>query len=482
MQIIVIDSRDTFLSELQIRVMLDDRDITFSELLSSSKDIRHILSQSIPDAVVVAENVLDQQEDWLFPGCTVIGYRTKKDGENPFLQRKIPAYPYTSSAQILLDRIEEGFPTLDGTASVQPVQKSEHQTQYSSSVPTVDAETSVPKQIKTETRQETPFSQQEPITTNAPANTVRNVLENTARERQEKNAAEINRTVTPPKRKTKVVTVYSAKGGVGKTTISTELAVYLSRISIGRGVLRVCIVDCNIDFGDVLMTLKYNPEGPNLSFWAAEVRERRENGESDDEIIYSREEIERKLQVHPETGLYALIAPITHEDSMDIEPEDMSIILDNIINNGEFDFVICDTGNNTRDASVHALFKADEVLLVGAQDVNAASCNVAFLNTMQKIKFDTGKIKLVINKVLPYKMTEIAVEELEQMFAYPCLARIKHSTDVVRANNCSEPIVLTDSNHNMTKEIRHIAAYLLGQEPVSEPKKSFFSKLFKKKG
>lgn len=276
--------------------------------------------------------------------------------------------------------------------------------------------------------------------------------------------------------RTKVVTVYSAKGGVGKTSIATELAVCLALTSNGRRRFRVCIVDYNIDFGDVATTLELRDDGPNMSYWASEIRGMLENDKEPDDIQFTREDMESHyLQKMKDTGLYALCAPITHEDSMLVKPTELEIMLRNIIDHGEFDFVICDTGNNTRDSSIIALDHSEYVLLVATQDVTTANCNASVLRTLQDAGFDTDKVRLVVNSVLSSRETGISVQEVEETFPYKCVARIKRTNDIIKANNLSRPLVYKP-NHDYTKQIQRIVRYITEGERMEEPqKKKLFS-------
>ena len=283
---------------------------------------------------------------------------------------------------------------------------------------------------------------------------------------------------------TKIITVYSAKGGVGKTTIATELATYLALVTRGRHRLRVCIVDYNIDFGDVSTTLAIPQKGVNLAYWADEIREFLAEGKQAEDIEYTRSEIEEWLRKDENTGLYLLVAPVTNEDSSEINGEEMDIILDNLKRNGEFDFIICDTGNNTRNSTMTAIEFADMVLMVVDQNINTASCDERFLNTMKVLDFDLSKTRMVVNRVMPSRMTTIPIQELLDCFPYDCIGKLKFSTDVIKATNLGKPLALNDPDNEYVKQMSEIVAYILDDESFLEerPKKrSILSKIFGKK-
>lgn len=288
--------------------------------------------------------------------------------------------------------------------------------------------------------------------------------------------------VVSKNRKTKVVAIYAAKGGVGKTSIATELATCLALTNNGRRRFRVCIVDYNIDFGDVATTLMLNEQGANMTYWASEIREMLESGKEPDEIVFDRKHMEDYyLQKVEATGLYALAAPIMHEDSMFIKSEELDIMLDNLVNNGGFDYIICDTGNNTRDSTVIAIDKADYVLLVATQDVTTANCNASVLRTLRDTGFDTDKVRLVLNNIMPAHETGISVQEVEETFPYACVCRIKNTRDIIRANNLGQPLVYKP-NHEYTKQIQRIVKFVTqGEVTQEEAKKGFFSRLFHRK-
>jgi pilus assembly protein CpaE len=156
-------------------------------------------------------------------------------------------------------------------------------------------------------------------------------------------------------------------------------------------------------------------------------------------------------------------------------------MINSIIENGEFDFVICDTGNNTRDSTTLALEKADIILMVVTQDVSTVDSNISFIKACEGIGLGLDKVRLVINRLISSKHTGITVDDIEkQMHPYKCIARIKNEDDVTYANNNGVPLVCNEK-HPYTRQISDIANYIAGdnkkESTLEKPKKKgFFSK------
>ena len=154
-------------------------------------------------------------------------------------------------------------------------------------------------------------------------------------------------------------------------------------------------------------------------------------------------------------------------------------MLDNIIQYGGFDFVVCDTADNTSDSSYYALEKSEMVLLICTQDVTTANRNDSALRSLKLSGMDMSKFKVVVNEVTSRKRSGVSVAEVESHFSeYECIGRVHESSDVIHANNFSKPLVLKP-NHEFTNDLRGIIEYILKRkEPTA--KRGFWARLFGK--
>ena len=289
------------------------------------------------------------------------------------------------------------------------------------------------------------------------------------------------------------IVVTSGKGGVGKTTIAASLALLLARTDSGRGKLDVCLVDNNVDFGNVLGTLELSDKGPNSAQWATDITERVESGMTTE---YTREEMDNYLQTHKESGLRVLCAPATNIDSFLLDDRALSIMLHNLVDNGGFDYIVIDTGNNTRDSTYRSVKIAKYVFLVVTQDINAVMSDMdcfhsfAALRENGKPVIDMSKFSVILNMRRPAREVGMPVEEaLEFMadrakpYVLQCIAEIDYAKAVSATTNLGDtPLVLSNPSHPFSVAIGKIARYVHKEELVLAPiqKKGFFARLREK--
>ena len=148
---------------------------------------------------------------------------------------------------------------------------------------------------------------------------------------------------------TRIIAVVSAKGGAGKTAISTNLGVGLAMQRPGR----VVVVDLDVQFGDVGHALRLLPEHTLTDIVA-------QGGEPDPTVVKA------SLTNHP-SGLYVLSAPESPAEAEDVRPEQITAIIGILAR--EFEYVILDTPAGLDEITLTAMESATDLLLVCGTDV-----------------------------------------------------------------------------------------------------------------
>ncbi|MBE0466411.1 MAG: AAA family ATPase [Candidatus Desulforudis sp.] len=182
-----------------------------------------------------------------------------------------------------------------------------------------------------------------------------------------------------PRAGTKVITVFSTKGGVGKSTISVNLAVALALI---KGRNRVVLWDLDLHNGIVNVATNIVPRRPITDLI--------------NEIQYlDAEMMESYMETHG-SGLQVLCSPFTPEFADYVSGDHVRQIL-NVLRESK-DYVVIDTSSFFHDPVMTAMEESNWILLLGSLDLACVKNLKASLMVMDSLQYSRSKIKLVINR------------------------------------------------------------------------------------
>jgi pilus assembly protein CpaE len=228
------------------------------------------------------------------------------------------------------------------------------------------------------------------------------------------------------------VTVFSAKGGCGKTTLATNMAATLA----ARGSREVCLVDLDLAFGDVAIALQLFPAhtiadaaplGDNLDFGAL-----------------------RALLTPHSPGLDTLVAPVEPGSGESIPASLVSRILE--VLRDHYDYVIVDTPPAFDDHVLSAFDLSDLVALIATLDIPALKNLKLTLETMDLLNYPRDRWRIVLNRA--DSKVGLAISEVEKSLRATISAQIPSSRDVPAAINRGVPIVLDDPRHPVSVAIK----------------------------
>lgn len=249
-----------------------------------------------------------------------------------------------------------------------------------------------------------------------------------------------------------LITVNSPKGGVGKTTISKELA---GIFSLSKSRLKVCLVDLDVDFGDVAPILKLKPY-PNISHWIAEVMHKLKDMSPKD-IRYSEQQIKSYMIPYSDT-LDILAAPKEYISSIDFSSHAVNVIIDNLLN-CDYDIIIFDTGNNTKDATLTAIERSDITLVVVTFEINSVRNAKMVIDTLREIDFPIDRFKLIINRVAKFDKNA-NTSEINEVLNLPTIAMIPEFDKVRYLNNQGEFITESAKHSEFAQAMKELAKKL----------------------
>ncbi|MDK1019295.1 MAG: AAA family ATPase [Actinomycetota bacterium] len=246
----------------------------------------------------------------------------------------------------------------------------------------------------------------------------------------------------------KVVTIMSPKGGAGKTM--TAVNVGLAIAMAGDEPERVVIMDADLQFGDVCISLQVEPEHTIVDA-ARDI-------EKLDEAM-----LESLLATHS-SGMRVLSSPL--EPSLADEISTQVVVRTLGMLKRMFDYVIIDTAPFLDEPILSILERSDTVLLVVDMDLPAVKNAKLALDTLKLIKFPFEKIKLVLNRV--NSKARLDISELERTLGLEVQAAISSDKLVPRSVNEGEPVVSLYPRSRVAKDLRGVAALVIDGGTVDD--------------
>jgi len=241
-----------------------------------------------------------------------------------------------------------------------------------------------------------------------------------------------------------VISFFSPKGGVGRTTISTNLAVALYQ-STDRPVV---LVDGSLPFGDIAVILNMNPKAKTIADLVGSF-------ESLDADI-----LETVLVPHS-TGIKVLLAPPTPEAAELITAANMKKVLELL--RERYAFVVVDTWPSFQEVVLTMLDVADVILTLMTLEITSLKNVRVFLEIAEKLGYDEKKVQLVANR--NDSSGGIKASDVEASLG----RRIPHTIvsdgrALVLAVNRGVPFVISHKDSQVSKDMFTLAAKLSGQE------------------
>jgi pilus assembly protein CpaE len=220
-----------------------------------------------------------------------------------------------------------------------------------------------------------------------------------------------------------VFTIASATGGCGKTFYSTNLAYFLTQHTDKRA----CIVDLDLQFGEVSTALRLRPR-----YTISDALQRADDTEDSELAAH----IDDYIVTH-ETGIHVLAAPKDPSEADRISPPDVTRVIEAV--RSQYDYVIVDTPTALTEVVLAAFDVSDELYVMATLDLPSVRNMAVFLNTLEKLKIPADNVRLILNK--EESDVGISVAQVTKMFSQGFSSVLPYAKDVSKSINVGMPVL-----------------------------------------
>ncbi|TMK77677.1 MAG: hypothetical protein E6G45_08720 [Actinobacteria bacterium] len=257
-----------------------------------------------------------------------------------------------------------------------------------------------------------------------------------------------------PRGNGRVITVFSPKGGTGKTVMATNLSTAFAKTA-GK---RTLLLDLDLQFGDAAIMLGIEPEKTIQDLVTAP-------GELDPEKLAG-------YTSRHASGLDVLPAPIRPEDAELVTEAKLARLME--VAKESYDIIVVDTSPFFHGPMLATLDQTDDLLLVCGLDVPTIKNVRLSLQTLQLLSFPPDRIRVVLNRA----NSNVGMKKGEVEAALESKVRFEVPSDraVPLAVNRSNPAILSDPKSDFSRALREMAKTLLPAQAAKNGNRRFLRK------
>ena len=235
----------------------------------------------------------------------------------------------------------------------------------------------------------------------------------------------------------KIITIYSNKGGIGKTTIATNLAIELAKATRDK----VALIDLNLQLGDISTFLNLNPAF-DVSYVINNLTSKREDT------------MMQAFEKYHNTSLYILSDPAYIEQAESIQPYQIDELFRAL--RKVFAYIVIDMSSNIDSNSLKILDKSDLILFTTIVNIPAIRNAQRCLNLFRSRRYPEDKVKVIINRYM--ENDEIKPEDIETTLADKIYWKIPNNYfSIMEAINRGVSAGEVNANSNIANSFRDLA-------------------------
>lgn len=241
--------------------------------------------------------------------------------------------------------------------------------------------------------------------------------------------------------KSNIISIYSNKGGIGKTAIATNLAVEFAKQTRDK----VVLVDLNLPLGDVTT---FTGVKSSVSLSAALENAKHTGSEA----------IFNACRQYKDSSLYILAEPIYLEETQNLTPTQIFNLFEYL--REHFDYILIDLGSGVDKMNLKALELSDLILLVSIVNLPLIRNSQRCLDLFNNLGFDSKKTKIIINRYI--ENDEIKIEDVEKVLNQKSYWKIPNNYFTVMSSiNKSCSVSEINQNSNVTLSFSGLTTKLI---------------------